>query len=174
MPTATNHTYLVRGTPQPSKKGGDDWWVGLMELDGTPALNPTSQKQMYVSVAPNDIALINKVHAEGRLVKKAKNFDYIPNVGTKFLPDQTIDNFELPGHDDDCGVDDQDPPMSWTTLPPLPDVKPIDADIQAAVNRISVDAKKVMALKPLFPHLDEYTLVKLVLADNMSQDRKRF
>ena len=64
--------------------------------------------------------------------------------------------------------------MSWTTVTPLPDVKPIDADIQAAVNRISVDAKKVMALKQLFPHLDDYALVKLVLADNMSQDRKRF
>ena len=162
MPTATNHTYLVRGTPQPSKKGGDDWWVGLMELDGTPALNPTSQKQMYVSVAPNDIALINKVHAEGRLVKKAKNFDYIPNVGTKFLPDQTIDNFELPGHDDDCGVDDQDPPMSWTTVAPLPDVKPIDANIQEAINSYSgfvvEHALALMKRYPMLPFSEARTI----------------
>ena len=174
MPTATNHTYLVTGHPAPSKKGNDDYFVSLTNLDGTKAVNPVTKKPLYVAVAPIDIALIGKVYSEGRLVKKAKNFDWVNNVGTRFLPDQTIDDFDLPSHDDSSDVDDQDPPMSWTTVPPLPDVKPIDADIQAAVNRISVDAKKVMALKPLFPHLDEYTLLKLVLADNMSQDRKHF
>jgi len=162
MPTATNHTYLVRGTPQPSKKGGDDWWVGLMELDGTPALNPTSRKQMYVSVAPNDIALINKVHAEGRLVKKAKNFDYIPNVGTKFLPDQTIDDFDLPSHDDDGDVNDQDPPMSWTTVTPLPDVKPMDANIQEAINSYSgfvvEHALALMKRYPMLPFKEARTI----------------
>ena len=100
MPTATNHTYLVTGHPAPSKKGNDDYFVSLTNLDGTKAVNPVTKKPLYVAVAPIDIALTGKVYSEGRMVKKAKNFDYIPNVGTRFLPDQTIDNFDLPGHDD--------------------------------------------------------------------------
>ena len=171
MPTATNHTYLVRGTPQPSKKGGDDWWVGLTELDGTPALNPTSQKPMYVIVHPNDIALINKVHAEGRLVKKAKNFDY-HNKATRFLPGQTIDDFDLPSHDDDGDVNDQDPPMSWATVRPLPDVKPIDANIQDAVNRISIQCEKIIALKTKYPMLSSEDIRALVISDSIEQNKR--
>ena len=162
MPTATNHTYLVTGHPAPSKKGNDDYFVSLTNLDGSKAVNPVTKKPLYVAVAPIDIALIGKVYSEGRLVKKAKNFDYIPNMGTRFLPDQTIDNFDLPGHDDDCGVDDQDPPMSWTTVTPLPDVKPMDANIQEAINSYSgfvvEHALALMKRYPMLPFSEARTI----------------
>jgi len=116
-----------------------------------------SEEDLILDAFQNDYPIIEHQHT---------HFD--PSKGfTTLKPNLTIDDFG-PADLQEVAV------VQMAETSPASDVKPIDADIQAAVNRISVDAKKVTALKQLFPHLDNYSLVKLVLADNMSQDRKHY
>lgn len=121
-----------------------------------------------VNIRPSEEDLILDAYQNDYPIIEHQHTHFDPSKGfTTLKPNLTIDDFGPPEPQEVAVV-----PMAETS--PASDVKPSDANIQAAINRISVDAQKVMALKPLFPHLDEYTLVKLVLADNMSQDRKRF
>ena len=152
--------HRIGSAPKPSSKFDGYFYVFLHLMNGE-----RPDKAKTVTLRPSEADLILYAYENDCVIMEHEHTVFDPGKQTTML---------RPGLSSDDFKPAEPQPVPVIPVSTVPDVKPIDADIQAAVNRISVDAKKVMALKQLFPHLDDFALVKLVLADNMSQDRKRF
>ena len=150
--------YRIGSAPKPSNKLDGYFYVFLHLMNGE-----RPDKAKTVTLRPSEADLILDAYENDCVIMEHEHTVFDPGKQTTML---------RPGLSSDDFKPAEPQPVPVIPVSTAPAVRPIDANIQDAVNRISIQCEKIIALKTKYPMLSSEDIRALVISDSIEQNKR--
>jgi hypothetical protein len=150
--------HRIGSAPKPSSKLDGYFYVFLHLMNGE-----RPEKAKTVTLRPSEADLILDAYENDCVIMEHEHTVFDPGKQTTML---------RPGLSSDDFKPAEPQPVPVIPVSTAPAVRPIDANIQDAVNRISIQCEKIIALKTKYPMLSSEDIRALVISDSIEQNKR--